>query len=289
MPYIERAFQDAREGRPAPRPFSDGVIPTAFDKTLCPEGNHIMSLFTQWVPVGLERRAAHRGTAGLRRPHDRLLQRGGAELQELDPARRHRRPVRDGARLRPDRRQHLPRRAVPGAAVPHAPRARFRRLPHPGARPVLRQLRHPRAAAASAASPACRRPRPRSPTAAPPSVAPPQAIRRARHGDRARPQRPSPRCWRRAASRWSGPAPARAASARGWSRKWPGARPAPRTYLVNPRYADIDGAPCLPRLADVPEPVDLVLLGGPRHRAGGAAGAAARAGRPFGRDLRQRL
>ena len=48
--YIERAFQDAREGRPAVAPFSDGVIPTVFDKTLCPEGTHIMSLFTQWVP-----------------------------------------------------------------------------------------------------------------------------------------------------------------------------------------------------------------------------------------------
>ncbi|WP_300603202.1 NAD(P)/FAD-dependent oxidoreductase [Trebonia sp.] len=50
MDYIERAFIDAREGRAAQRPFSDGVIPTAFDKTLCPEGYHIMSLFTQWVP-----------------------------------------------------------------------------------------------------------------------------------------------------------------------------------------------------------------------------------------------
>jgi phytoene dehydrogenase-like protein len=48
--YIERAFQDAREGRPALRPFSDGVIPTAFDKSLVPEGYHIMSLFSQWVP-----------------------------------------------------------------------------------------------------------------------------------------------------------------------------------------------------------------------------------------------
>jgi phytoene dehydrogenase-like protein len=48
--YIERAFQDARDGKPAVRPFSDGVIPTAFDKTLCPDGTHIMSLFTQWVP-----------------------------------------------------------------------------------------------------------------------------------------------------------------------------------------------------------------------------------------------
>jgi phytoene dehydrogenase-like protein len=50
MDYIERAFLDARAGTPAVRPFSDGVIPTAFDKTLCPDGTHIMSLFTQWVP-----------------------------------------------------------------------------------------------------------------------------------------------------------------------------------------------------------------------------------------------
>jgi phytoene dehydrogenase-like protein len=50
MPYVERAFQEARDGKPATRPFSDGVIPTAFDKTLCPDGYHIMSLFTQWVP-----------------------------------------------------------------------------------------------------------------------------------------------------------------------------------------------------------------------------------------------
>jgi phytoene dehydrogenase-like protein len=50
MEYIERAFQDAREGRPAGRPFSDGVIPTAFDQTLSPAGTHTMSLFTQWVP-----------------------------------------------------------------------------------------------------------------------------------------------------------------------------------------------------------------------------------------------
>jgi phytoene dehydrogenase-like protein len=49
--FIERAFLDAREGRPAAAPFSDGVIPTVFDKTLSPEGHHIMSLFTQWVPA----------------------------------------------------------------------------------------------------------------------------------------------------------------------------------------------------------------------------------------------
>ncbi len=37
----------------------------------------------------------------------------------------------------------------------------------------------------------------------------------------------------------------------------------PRVYLVNPRYADIDGVPCLPDLAAVPEPVDLALLAVP--------------------------
>ncbi|CAN5654281.1 NAD(P)/FAD-dependent oxidoreductase [soil metagenome] len=48
--YIEQAFQDARSGRAAERPFSDGCIPSFFDRTLCPEGTHIMSMFTQWVP-----------------------------------------------------------------------------------------------------------------------------------------------------------------------------------------------------------------------------------------------
>jgi acetate---CoA ligase (ADP-forming) len=37
----------------------------------------------------------------------------------------------------------------------------------------------------------------------------------------------------------------------------------PRTYLVNPRYADIGGVPCLPGIAEVPEPVDLALLAVP--------------------------
>ena len=37
----------------------------------------------------------------------------------------------------------------------------------------------------------------------------------------------------------------------------------PRTYLVNPRYPDIGGTPCLPSLAELPEPVDLVLLAVP--------------------------
>jgi phytoene dehydrogenase-like protein len=50
LDQLERAFVDAREGHAAERPFSDGCIPTVFDRTLAPEGKHVMSLFTQWVP-----------------------------------------------------------------------------------------------------------------------------------------------------------------------------------------------------------------------------------------------
>jgi phytoene dehydrogenase-like protein len=48
--YLEMAFEEARAGRPATAPFSDGVMPTYHDRTLAPEGKHVISLFTQWVP-----------------------------------------------------------------------------------------------------------------------------------------------------------------------------------------------------------------------------------------------
>ena len=49
--YAERAFQDAHiERKAAVRPFVDGTIPTTLDKRLAPEGIHVFSMFTQWVP-----------------------------------------------------------------------------------------------------------------------------------------------------------------------------------------------------------------------------------------------
>ncbi len=47
---IEGAFQDAVAGRPAELPFADICIPSVFDPTLAPEGRHVVSMFTQWVP-----------------------------------------------------------------------------------------------------------------------------------------------------------------------------------------------------------------------------------------------
>jgi phytoene dehydrogenase-like protein len=49
---IEGAFQDAVAGRPAALPFADVCIPSVFDDSLAPEGHHIVSMFTQWVPHG---------------------------------------------------------------------------------------------------------------------------------------------------------------------------------------------------------------------------------------------
>jgi phytoene dehydrogenase-like protein len=47
---VEQAFQDAVGGRAAALPFADICIPSVFDPTLAPEGKHVMSMFTQWVP-----------------------------------------------------------------------------------------------------------------------------------------------------------------------------------------------------------------------------------------------
>jgi phytoene dehydrogenase-like protein len=50
MDDIENAYQEAVAGKAATLPFADVCIPSVFDPTLAPEGQHIVSMFTQWVP-----------------------------------------------------------------------------------------------------------------------------------------------------------------------------------------------------------------------------------------------
>ncbi len=50
MRYLERAFEDARDGSASRQPFSETCIPSYYDKTLAPEGIQVVSMFTQWVP-----------------------------------------------------------------------------------------------------------------------------------------------------------------------------------------------------------------------------------------------
>jgi phytoene dehydrogenase-like protein len=47
---LEVAYQDAAAGRPSAVPFADICIPSVFDDTLAPAGQHVVSMFTQWVP-----------------------------------------------------------------------------------------------------------------------------------------------------------------------------------------------------------------------------------------------
>jgi len=51
--YIERAYDDAKYGRPSSRPIVEMTIPTSVDKTLAPDGHHILSLFVQYAPYDL--------------------------------------------------------------------------------------------------------------------------------------------------------------------------------------------------------------------------------------------
>jgi phytoene dehydrogenase-like protein len=50
MDYIQRAFEDARQGRGSEKPYCDGVIASTVDPTIAPDGMHIFSMFAQWVP-----------------------------------------------------------------------------------------------------------------------------------------------------------------------------------------------------------------------------------------------
>lgn len=50
LTYLEKAWDDVKYGRVSERPMIDAVIPTTKDDSLAPEGKHIMTCFTQYVP-----------------------------------------------------------------------------------------------------------------------------------------------------------------------------------------------------------------------------------------------
>jgi phytoene dehydrogenase-like protein len=51
--YIERAFDDAKYGRPSSEPVLECTIPSAVDETVAPPGRHLMSMFVQYAPYEL--------------------------------------------------------------------------------------------------------------------------------------------------------------------------------------------------------------------------------------------
>src|SRR5918992_2067548 len=53
LDYMERAYDDAKYGRPSRRPYIDMIIPTLVDPTMAPPGGHVMSCFVQYAPYRL--------------------------------------------------------------------------------------------------------------------------------------------------------------------------------------------------------------------------------------------
>ncbi|HUI81645.1 MAG TPA: NAD(P)/FAD-dependent oxidoreductase [Bryobacteraceae bacterium] len=51
--YVERAWDDAKYGRPSERPLLELTIPTMYDPSLAPPGHHIMGIFLQYAPYTL--------------------------------------------------------------------------------------------------------------------------------------------------------------------------------------------------------------------------------------------
>lgn len=53
LDYIERAFDDAKYGRPSNEPILEMTIPSTVDPTVAPPGKHVASIFVQYAPYKL--------------------------------------------------------------------------------------------------------------------------------------------------------------------------------------------------------------------------------------------
>jgi phytoene dehydrogenase-like protein len=53
LDYMERAFDDAKYGRPSSEPILEITLPSSVDPTLAPGGQHVMNIFVQYAPYKL--------------------------------------------------------------------------------------------------------------------------------------------------------------------------------------------------------------------------------------------
>jgi phytoene dehydrogenase-like protein len=140
--YMERAYDDAKYGRFSRRPYIDTIIPTLVDPSMAPPGKHVMSCFVQYAPYHLaegewddEAREAFGETV-----IDTIAERA-PEHPRPHPPQTGADPARHRARLRPHGGEHLPGRALVGAAVLQPPRSRMGALPHADQGPLDVRLR----------------------------------------------------------------------------------------------------------------------------------------------------
>ncbi len=52
--YVERAWDDAKYGRPSSRPLLEMTVPTMYDPSLAPPGKHVMGIFLQYAPYTIK-------------------------------------------------------------------------------------------------------------------------------------------------------------------------------------------------------------------------------------------
>jgi phytoene dehydrogenase-like protein len=52
--FIERAYDDAKYGRPSAEPVVECTMPSSVDATVAPSGKHIMSMFVQYAPYDVK-------------------------------------------------------------------------------------------------------------------------------------------------------------------------------------------------------------------------------------------
>ena len=139
--YVERAWDDAKFGRPSERPMLEMTIPTMYDPSLAPPGRHIMGIFLQYAPYTLRECQMGRRARAVRRsrPHSyrgicaRLSRAGGSAPGAHTAGSR--------AALWTHRRQYLPRRNEPRSDVRHAARRRLGAIPHPHSRSLSVRVR----------------------------------------------------------------------------------------------------------------------------------------------------
>ncbi len=53
LEYLERAYDEAKYGRPSDRPILECTIPSVIDPSVAPPGSHLMSMFVQYAPYNL--------------------------------------------------------------------------------------------------------------------------------------------------------------------------------------------------------------------------------------------
>ena len=53
LDYLDRAYDDAKYGRPSDEPILEITMPTSVDTTIAPNGKHILSMFVQYAPYKL--------------------------------------------------------------------------------------------------------------------------------------------------------------------------------------------------------------------------------------------